>query len=162
MSLMLIQVVGHLGSDPEIRMSPSGQKITTFRMACNTRRQGKEKTVWWRVTIFGDRFDKMVPYLKKGSLVFVSGSLNPPEIYEGRDGNRSVSLEIIAETVSFLPNSTRQERPANGQEERPEEVPGSSPYAMPAPAYAPKPQFGPGEAPAMPMQPTADDDEIPF
>jgi single-strand DNA-binding protein len=155
MAMMLIQVAGNLGSDPESRISPSGQKVTTFRIACNVRRQGKEKTVWWRVTIFGDRFDKLIPYLKKGSSIFVFGSLNPPEIYQDREGHPQVSCELIAEYISFLPSGARADR--QNQEAQPQETE--------AAAYAPvsqaRPAFGGLQSGNIPQQDNGDD-EVPF
>lgn len=100
--MQFVQVAGRLGSDPETRVTPSGQKVTSFRMATNTRRAGKEETTWWRVTIWGDRFDKMLPYLKKGSGVMVFGELRA-EIYTDKNGQPQISLEVTAETIKFNP-----------------------------------------------------------
>ena len=63
-----INIAGHLGADPEVRFTSSGQKVTTLRVATRVRRGAKDKdeTIWWRVTVWGEQFDKMVPYLKKG------------------------------------------------------------------------------------------------
>ena len=101
--MMFVQIAGRLGADPETRFAPSGQKIITFRMAVNVRRKGQDKTVWWRVTVFGDRFDRMVPYWKKGSALIVSGSMNPPEKYQNREGSTEFSLEIVASEIIFNP-----------------------------------------------------------
>jgi len=155
MAFMLTQIIGNLVADPEVRMSPSGQKITTFRMACNTKRQGKEKTTWWRITIFGDRFDRMIPHLKKGSLLFVSGSLNPPEVYQTRDGQHAASLEIIAEFMSFLP--MRQDR-GEQQQEMPKQEQANG---FNQPAFAANAQFSGMNQGEAPTQNFADDD-IPF
>jgi single-strand DNA-binding protein len=96
-------IAGHLGADPEVRMTATGQKVTTFRMAVNVRKQNQDKTVWWRVTVFGDRFEKMMPYIKKGSAVLVFGTMNPPEIYQDKMGNSQISMEIIADSIQFSP-----------------------------------------------------------
>ena len=61
--MLKVFLIGNLGADPETRFAPSGQKITSLRVASNSKRQGKEETTWYRVTIFGDRFDKMTAYL---------------------------------------------------------------------------------------------------
>ncbi len=101
--MILTQVAGHLGSDPETRFTPNGQKVTTLRVATNIRRAGKEKTVWWRITLWGDRFDRKLQYLKKGSAVFILGEMSAPEIYQDRDGASQISLEITAEYIGFNP-----------------------------------------------------------
>lgn len=99
----IIQVAGHLGADVETRFTPSGQKVTTLVIATNSKRAGKEETIWWRGTIWGDRFDKLLPYLKKGSSIIVMGELSKPEIYTNKEGTPQVSLNITVEIVKFSP-----------------------------------------------------------
>jgi single-strand DNA-binding protein len=99
----ITEIAGRLGNDPEVRFTPNGQKVTTFRVATNQRRSGKDETIWWRVTVWGERFDKMMTYLKKGSAAIVVGELSKPEIYQNRDGQPQVSLEITAEIIRFSP-----------------------------------------------------------
>lgn len=98
-----IQLMGNLGADPETRFTPSGQKVTNLRVATTVRRGGKEETVWYRVTIWGDRFDKMISYLKKGSAIIVFGELGKPEIYTDKEGKNQISLEVTAEFIRFSP-----------------------------------------------------------
>ena len=101
--MIIVHIAGHLGSDPEVRFTPSNQKVTSFRVATNIKRGEKEKTVWWRVSCWGDRFDKRLAYLKKGSAVVVVGELGIPDIYTDKSGNQQISLEITAEIISFSP-----------------------------------------------------------
>ena len=101
--MIIVHIAGHLGSDPEVRFTPSNQKVTSFRVATNIKRGEKEKTVWWRVSCWGDRFDKRLAYLKKGSAVIVVGELGIPEIYTDKSGNQQISLDITAEMISFSP-----------------------------------------------------------
>lgn len=115
--MIIVEIAGHLGADPEVRFTPSGQKVTTFRVATNVRRKGKDETVWWRVTIWGDRFDKMVPYFKKGSAIIAIGEMSPPEIWE-RDGKQHITLELTADIIRFSPFG-KSDRPAQD---------GSAPY----------------------------------
>jgi single-strand DNA-binding protein len=98
-----IFVAGRLGNAPEIRYTANGQKVTSFRLATNSKRSGKEETIWWKVTIWGDQMDKMVSYLKKGSAIIVIGELAKPEIFNDREGRPQVSLNIIASSLSFSP-----------------------------------------------------------
>jgi single-strand DNA-binding protein len=98
-----VMVAGHLGADAEERFTAGGKKVISFRIAGNVRRGGKDETIWWRITIWGDRFDKMVPYLKKGSGVIVSGEMNKPEIYTDRNGVQQISLDVTAESIKFSP-----------------------------------------------------------
>lgn len=99
----VIHLAGHLGNDPEERFTPSGQKVVSFRLAVRTRKKGQDETIWYRVTVWGDRFDKLVPHLKKGTGVIVIGELQKPEIFTNRDGQPQVGLEVTAEMIRFSP-----------------------------------------------------------
>lgn len=107
----LIIVMGHLGGDPEERVTPGGQKVTTFNIASNTWRAGQEETTWYRITVWGDSSIRILPHLKKGSGVVVVGSLHT-EIYNNRDGTPQVSRNLTAESIRFMPGgkSDRQEQ----------------------------------------------------
>lgn len=99
-----IQVAGHLGADPEVRFTSSGQKVTTLRVAAKSRKSGNEDvTIWWRVTIWGENFDKMIAYFKKGSSIIVFGELNKPEIFTDREGKPQISMSITAFNLMFSP-----------------------------------------------------------
>lgn len=101
--MIIVQIAGRLGRDAETRFTPSGQKVTTLTLATNVRKAGKDETVWWRVTIWGERYDKMMPYLKKGSAVIVVGEMNKPEIWTDKEGRPQISLELTAEILRFSP-----------------------------------------------------------
>lgn len=101
--MIVVQIAGRLGKDAESRFTPSGQKVTTLTMATNVRKAGKEETVWWRVTIWGERYDKMIPYFKKGSALVVIGEMSKPEIWTDKEGRPQVSLDMTAEIVRFNP-----------------------------------------------------------
>lgn len=155
-----INIAGHLGADPEERFTPSGQKVTTLRVATNVRRSGKDETIWWRVTIWGDKFDKLLPYLKKGSAVIIVGEMAKPEIYIDREGKPQISLNLTAEIIKFSPfggrgDSTEQkaEQKEGGQRTQ---APSKGGFAAPAMAGARSTSF-----PAADNQPPGDD-EIPF
>ncbi len=112
--MFIVHLAGHLGKDPETRFTPSGQKVTTFTMAINHRKGKEEVTMWVRVTIWGDRFDKMLSYLKKGSGVIVTGRMNPPSSYTDKEGRTQVSVEVTAEMIEFSPFG-RPDRQGEGQ-----------------------------------------------
>lgn len=101
--MMKVILGGHLGADVETRYTEKGKKVSTIRVAVNTRRAGKDETVWWRVTMWGDEFDWILPYLKKGSGVIVMGDFSRSEIYTDRDGKPQMSLEVTAKSVEFSP-----------------------------------------------------------
>ncbi|MCK4934394.1 MAG: single-stranded DNA-binding protein [Simkaniaceae bacterium] len=151
-----IMVAGHLGADPESRVTPSGQKVTTLRVAANQRRGGKEETIWWKITLWGDQFDKVLSYFKKGSSIIVYGEMSKPEIYTDREGNPQVSLNVTASQISFSPF---------GRTDKPQE--GGAPMNQPQKQMAGVP-FGQNDpmmqqsaTQGMPSQ-SFTDDEIPF
>jgi len=97
-------VAGHLGNDPEVRFTSSNKKVTTFRVAARARKSAKgEETIWWRVTVWGDQFDAMIPYFKKGTAIIVTGEMNKPEIFTDRDGKPQISLSLTAHNLQFSP-----------------------------------------------------------
>lgn len=99
----LVHIAGHLGADAEERFTASGKRVINLRVATRVRQGGKDETIWWRVNIWGDRFDKMLPYLRKGSAVIVVGELAKPEAYQSKDGQPQVSLTLNAEVIKFSP-----------------------------------------------------------
>jgi len=109
-------IAGHLGADPEVRYTSSGKKITMLRVATRVRRGGKDETIWWGVFILGEQYDKMIPYLKKGSPIMVAGEIDKPKIFTDREGQPQVSLSITATSIHFSPFG-RPEKSASSQQE---------------------------------------------
>lgn len=108
-----IQVIGNLGADAETRVTPSGLKVTNLRMASTTRRGGEEETIWYEVTLWGDKYDKMLPYLKKGSGLIVFGELSKPKMYTDKEGRQQISpLKVTGEVIKFMPSSGRGDKGA--------------------------------------------------
>lgn len=116
--MIIIQIAGRLGRDPESRFTSSGLKVTTLTVATNVRKGGKEETVWWRVTVWGDRFDKMISFLKKGSAIIAIGEMHKPEIWTDKEGRPQPNLELTAEILRFSPfggtDRPQQEQQAGG------------------------------------------------
>ena len=106
-------IVGNLGTDPEMRYTPSGQAVTNFNVATNRRYTTSDgnqvdETTWFRVSTWGKQAEICNQYLKKGNKVLVEGRLNPdresggPRIWTRQDGTSAASYEITAEQVRFL------------------------------------------------------------
>ncbi len=99
-------VVGHLGQDPEMRYTPSGQPVCSFSVATNRRwtdrnGQEQERTTWFRVTAWGKLAEVCSQYLTKGRLVLVEGDIEA-SAWVGQDGQPRATLELTARTVKFL------------------------------------------------------------
>ena len=100
-SVNKVILVGHLGKDPEIRNSQSGDRIANLTIATSeswrdkSSGERKEKTEWHRVVIFNDGLAKVAEqYLKKGSPVYVEGSLQTRKWSDAQHIER-YSTEIV-------------------------------------------------------------------
>ncbi len=69
--MIIVEIAGFLGADPEERFTANGKRVVSLRVATRVRKGGQDETVWWRVNIWDDRFDKMIPHLKKCSAVII-------------------------------------------------------------------------------------------
>lgn len=101
--MIIVEIAGYLGDDPEERFTATGKRVISLRVATRVRHKGTDETVWWRVNIWGDRFDKLLPHLKKGSSVIIIGEMAKPETYTGKDGTTQVSLSLTADIIKFSP-----------------------------------------------------------
>lgn len=93
-----IQVFGNLGSDPELRYTDTGQAVCNFSIAHNDRR--KNKTIWFRVAVWGKRGEFVKQYFSKGQPAFVVGELHDGT-WTDKDGNERPQWEIEAHQVDF-------------------------------------------------------------
>ncbi|NGX46086.1 MAG: Single-stranded DNA-binding protein [Chlamydiae bacterium] len=153
-----ITVAGHLGADPEVRFTSSGQKVTSMRVAARVRKGSKgDDTIWWRITIWGEQFDKMIPHFKKGSPIIVFGELNKPEIFTDREGRSQVSMNITAQNLLFSPFG-RPDSQAQSHSE--EQEPSNQEMAFSGGGEGQR-EFGQGKEEQNQEQKPSDD-EIPF
>lgn len=100
-SLNRVMLIGNLGKDPEIRAAQDGRKIANLSVATSeswkdkTTGEKREKTEWHRVVIFNEPLVGIVEkYLKKGSKVFIEGSLQTRK-WTDKDGVEKYSTEIV-------------------------------------------------------------------
>ena len=123
-----IMVIGNLGTDPEMRYTPSGSAVTNFRMAVNrsyTASDGerREETEWFTIVAWNQLAEQVNQYLTKGRRAYVEGRLRSRS-WEGQDGQTRFVNEINAFTVLFLdraPQSGSQDEP--GGQVDPEDLP---------------------------------------
>lgn len=151
-------LVGNLGQDPEVRYMPSGGAVTNVTIATSeswkdkNTGQAQERTEWHRVVFFNKLGEIAGQYLKKGSKVYVEGSLRTRK-WQGQDGSDRYTTEIVASDMQMLDS-----RPGGGGD------------------YSPPPQDnwsqGRPQQPSAPSQKAPDtappggfadfDDDIPF
>jgi single-strand DNA-binding protein len=101
--MIIVEIAGFLGADAEERFTASGKRVVSLRVATKVRQSGADETVWWKVNVWNDRYDKMLPYLKKGSPVIIIGEMSKPETYTTKDGSTAVSMSMTAEMIKFSP-----------------------------------------------------------
>lgn len=102
-----ITLIGNLAAKPELRYTPSGVPVASFSLAVNrtwTDGDGnkKDKTVWFRCTVWRALAENCEKYLDKGSRILVIGEVEEARPYTDRDGNARASIEINVQTVKFL------------------------------------------------------------
>ena len=114
MALCKVMIICNLGSDPEMRYTPTNRAVTQFNVASNQTTKNMqtgewvEETDWFRVSVWGDRAERMAESLRKGNKVFVEGRFKTRE-FEGRDGQKRTSLEITADSIVNLERRVRDE-----------------------------------------------------
>ncbi len=114
MAFCKIMLIGNLGRDPEMRYTPAGKPVTQFSVAVSHSKpdgQGgwvDEGTDWYRISVFGDRAERAAEQLRKGNKVFVEGRFKTRE-FEGKDGEKRLSLDVISDNVISLERRGRDE-----------------------------------------------------
>ncbi|MBM4405304.1 MAG: single-stranded DNA-binding protein [Chloroflexi bacterium] len=110
-----ILVIGNVGTEPEMRYTPSGRPITTFRIAATRNYtsggERKQETEWFTVVAWNQLAEQASNFLKKGRRAYVEGRLRSNQ-WTGQDGATRFRNEIIADRILFL-----DRQPAEGQGE---------------------------------------------
>ena len=99
-------VIGNVGTDPEMRYTPNGNAVTSFRLAAGrsyTTASGEQRdeTEWFRVVAWNRLAETCNNYVTKGMKVYVEGRLRS-DSWVGQDGQTRFTNEIVANTVTFL------------------------------------------------------------
>ena len=100
-------LVGNLGADPETRAMPSGATVANLSIATTenwrdkTSGEQQERTEWHRVALFGKLAEIASEYLKKGSQVYIEGSLRTRK-WQDKQGNDRYSTEIVGNEMQML------------------------------------------------------------
>src|SRR5207253_5326089 len=100
-------IIGNLGADPETRAMPSGTTVANLRVATSESWRDKqtgeqqERTEWHRVALFGRLAEIAGEYLKKGSQVYVEGSLRTRK-WQDKEGQDRYSTEIRGDVMQML------------------------------------------------------------
>ncbi len=123
-SLNRIQLIGHLGKDPEVRVTPKGSSVCTFSIAVSHRwksssGEDKETTDWFNVEAWGHLGEVCKQYLHKGRLVFLEGQLRTDR-YE-HDGETKYYTKVVASQMQMLDRKAEELPAVQGEEPAEEE-----------------------------------------
>ncbi|MCM8815109.1 MAG: single-stranded DNA-binding protein [Candidatus Omnitrophica bacterium] len=109
-SLNKVFLIGRLTRDPELRYTPSGSAVASFRLAVNreyTTKEGNKRVenCFVNLVVWGKKAEVCAEYLKKGSLIFVEGRLSFRE-WETQDKEKRSAIEVNVENFQFLDRVT--------------------------------------------------------
>ena len=165
-SLNKVILIGYLGQDPEKRVTSGGHSVVTVSLATTERfndREGvkQERTEWHRLVFWNKLAEIIEQYCKKGTLLYVEGSIQTKEWLD-KDGNKRYTTEVIARSTQILDRlQGGQGQGTSSQAAAPQQgyqnvSPASDPYQVPPAASSQQP------APIAPGQDDFIEDDIPF
>jgi single-strand DNA-binding protein len=128
-----IIIVGNVGRDPELSYTPQGVAVAKFSVAVNKvtgkGENRKEKTTWFRVTVWRERAETVSQYVKKGMKIMVIGEVEV-SAYIDKSGSAAATIELTADDFKFLDSRpdgdnapARQSAAPHTHEDDPDEIP---------------------------------------
>lgn len=156
--------IGRLGNDPEIRYMPDGKAAANISIGCSEKwkdkqtGEQKERTEWVRCSAFGKLAEIMGEYLRKGSLVYISGKMQTRK-WQDQSGQDRYTTEIVVSEMKMLGGNVGGQGGQNPQQpQQPQQAPQQGGWGQPQ---------QPAQQQQVPQQqynePSPDfDDDIPF
>jgi len=125
-NLNKVMIIGNVGTDPEMRYTPNGNPVTSFRVATSRffnspDGERKQETEWFTVVTWNKLAESCNQYLNKGKRVYVEGRLRT-RAWEGQDGQKRSRIEIVAERVLFLDRQVAPLPPGDSKLDRVEDA----------------------------------------
>jgi len=113
-------LIGNVGTDPEMRYTPNGKAVTTFRLAVTRHFNGQDgepqdNTEWFTAVTWNALAEQCSQWLTKGRRVFIEGRLKS-NTWTGADGVARFGNEVIASRVLFLDRGKNQTNNPNQQQ----------------------------------------------
>jgi single-strand DNA-binding protein len=101
-----VQIIGHLGKEPEMRYTPSGKPVTTFSVAVSRSWNSADgerhsETEWFNVVAWGNLAEICKQYLTKGQQVYIEGRLQTRR-WDDKEGVKHTSIEVVANEMMML------------------------------------------------------------
>lgn len=110
-SLNRVQIIGHLGRDPETKFIPSGKSVANFSVAVSEKYNGNESTEWFNVVAWEKTGEIAQKYLRKGNPVYVEGRLKTRE-WE-KDGEKRKTTDLVATNIVLLGSKNQASDPVD-------------------------------------------------
>jgi single-strand DNA-binding protein len=128
LTLNKVMIIGNVGTEPEMRFTPNGNPVTSFRVATNrvyTTPEGerRQETEWFTVVAWNRLAENCNQYLTKGQRVYAEGRLHTRS-WEGQDGQQRSRSEIVANRVLFLDRQATAPTSVEGGEDTGPSEPG--------------------------------------
>ena len=126
-SLNKVQIIGNVGTEPEMRFTANGNPVTNFSVAVNEKYGETEHTEWFKIVTWQKLAETCNQFLVKGKQVYIEGKLQTRK-WDSEDGQTHYKTEVIASRVLFL--GKREDNPdepneveAPQRELEPEDIP---------------------------------------
>lgn len=106
-SINKVTLLGNLGDDPQVRYTPSGTAVVNFSLATSKKIKDKpsgsyvQKTQWHKIVIFNRKAEIAAQYLKKGSKLFLEGSLRTNK-WKDKEGEDRILTEVVCNDFIFI------------------------------------------------------------
>ncbi|MFQ3630609.1 single-stranded DNA-binding protein [Roseiflexus sp.] len=168
-----VMLTGHLGADPEMRFTPQGSPVTTFRVASNRSWKSgdgvqHDDTEWFRIVAWDKLAEICNEYLKKGTRVYIEGRLQTRSWDDRNTGEKRYTTEVVAQDMIILtPKGDRVPSVEAGDLDV--QAVGSAPRRTPAPGMPAEAvsngpaRTGASRVPSRNMpQPVESEDDLPF
>ena len=96
--MIKLNVIACVGTEPQSKTLENGNKLTYFSVCVNYRRKGQDCTQWINVSTFGDQFDQLMPFITKGSHVYLFGSF---EVFPHREDRTKTIWSLNPDVIKL-------------------------------------------------------------
>lgn len=143
-----VMIIGRLGTDPEMRYTPSGNPVTTFRVASSrqwkdSNGEPREETEWFSIVTWNKLAEICNQYLSKGARVYLEGRLQTRSWEDQQSGQMRYKTEVVANDMIILESRTTREAPPPAYDD---DLSARSPYRESS-NYSPPPDIGDEDIP---------------
>lgn len=114
-----ISATGRLAADAEVRFTPSGDPVASFRLASDVGFGDKKTTNWFQCQIWGKRAEALTPHLTKGQQVTAFGTLTLRP-WKDRDGQEKLSADIRIDEIELQGSKTQGQQSAKPSQSTPD------------------------------------------